>query len=114
MKSGDEDALVSAVGQFGPNSIAIDASLKSFSFYASGTYYDAACGNTEADLDHQVLAVGYGTAENGEKYFKVKNSWSVHWGDEGYVHMARDRGNNCGIAVRSLRVVDVVVRVRMC
>jgi C1A family cysteine protease len=97
VKSGDEDALMSAVGQFGPNSIAIDASLKSFSFYSHGVFYDKACGNTPDDLDHQVLAVGYGT-QDGEAYWKVKNSWSTHWGDDGYVHMARNRGNNCGVA----------------
>ena len=36
-------------------------SLQGFSFYSSGVYYDPGCGNTADDLDHAVLAVGYGT-----------------------------------------------------
>ena len=42
--SGDTKALVSAIYQNGPISIAIDASHKSFSFYANGVYYEDECG----------------------------------------------------------------------
>ena len=53
-------------------------------------------GNTPDDLDHQVLAVGFGTL-NGKDFYLVKNSWSTHWGNDGYVLMIRDN-NNCGVA----------------
>ena len=53
-------------------------------------------GNTENDLDHSVLAIGYGTL-NGEDYWLIKNSWSPLWGDQGYVMMSR-KDNNCGVA----------------
>ena len=96
--SGDENALKEAVASVGPVAIAIDAAHLSFRFYAEGVYYEPECGNTENDLDHEVLVVGYGTTSSGQDYWIVKNSWSTHWGDEGYVLMARNKGNNCGVA----------------
>lgn len=94
---GDESALQSAVA-LGPVAIAIDAAHPEFEFYASGVYYNAQCKNGFNDLDHEVLAVGYGTDEDGQDYWIVQNSWSTYWGDQGYIKMARNRDNNCGIA----------------
>eukprot|EP01099_Mayorella_cantabrigiensis_P008815 TRINITY_DN866_c0_g1_i6.p1 TRINITY_DN866_c0_g1~~TRINITY_DN866_c0_g1_i6.p1 ORF type:complete len:159 (+),score=38.89 TRINITY_DN866_c0_g1_i6:153-629(+) len=98
VSSGDENGLKEALATVGPVAIAIDAAHLSFRFYAEGVYYEPECKNGEDDLDHEVLAVGYGTTSSGEDYWIVKNSWSTHWGDEGYVLMARNRGNNCGVA----------------
>ena len=66
-----------------------------FSFPFSGVYQDDGC--KPENLDHGVLCVGYGE-ENGSKYWLVKNSWSENWGDQGYIKMARDQDNMCGIA----------------
>lgn len=93
----DEAALMDAVATRGPISISIDASLDSFSFYHSGVFSDPACKNGLNDLDHTVLLVGYGTDVDGTDYWIVKNSWSTHWGNEGYVWIARN-GNLCGVA----------------
>lgn len=91
----NHDALKLAIFKHGPISVAIDASHKSFVFYSHGVYYEPKCGNTVDDLDHAVLAVGYGIM-NGELYWLVKNSWSTYWGNDGYVLMSA-RDNNCGV-----------------
>jgi C1A family cysteine protease len=98
VQSGSESALMDAIARNGPVAIAIDAAVDTFLFYSEGVYSDVACKNGVDDLDHAVLAVGYGTdAETGEDYWIVKNSWSTHWGDDGYIRIAR-QGNICGVA----------------
>ncbi|CAG2110740.1 unnamed protein product [Medioppia subpectinata] len=93
--SGDTEALATALYYEGPVTVAIDASHKSLSFYSSGVYYEPNCGNKPENLDHQVLAVGFGSLK-GEKYWLIKNSWSTYWGNDGYVLMSQ-KENNCGV-----------------
>lgn len=120
--SGDAEALKLALYKNGPVAVSIDASHKSFVFYSHGVYYEPACGeftctsartflqqslsstetcvwcfsgNTTDDLDHAVLAVGYGTMNN-KPYWLVKNSWSTYWGNDGYILMSMEN-NNCGV-----------------
>ncbi|XP_030013938.1 cathepsin K-like [Sphaeramia orbicularis] len=93
---GNERALAVALYKVGPVSVGIDATLPSFQFYQKGVYYDPSC--NPDDINHAVLAVGYGVTVKGKKYWIVKNSWSESWGNQGYILMARNRGNLCGIA----------------
>ncbi|XP_065222909.1 procathepsin L [Planococcus citri] len=94
---GDEAKLKLAVATVGPVAVAIDAGHDSFQFYKRGVYFEKQCGNQPDELDHGVLVVGYGT-ESGKDFWLVKNSWGKSWGLEGYIKMARNKKNHCGIA----------------
>jgi hypothetical protein len=91
VQQGSEPALGTAL-QSQPVSIAIEADQSSFQFYRSGVF-TGPCGQ---QLDHGVLLVGSGT-DGGQDYWRVKNSWGVGWGDQGYIRMIRNR-NMCGLA----------------
>lgn len=85
-----DDAFVAALNQQ-PVSVAIEADQREFQLYNSGIL-TAKCGT---NLDHGVLAVGYGS-EQGVEYYKVKNSWSTSWGEQGYIRLARGDKYNAG------------------
>ncbi|XP_060523574.1 procathepsin L-like [Cylas formicarius] len=95
---GDEQGLEIAIATLGPVTAAIDASKDGFQFYSDGVYYDPDCGSRQEDMNHAVLIVGYGQEPNGQKYWLVKNSYGPQWGVGGYVKMAKDANNHCGIA----------------
>ncbi|KAJ4957744.1 hypothetical protein NE237_024855 [Protea cynaroides] len=90
-----EAELKDAVGHVRPVSIAFEV-VKEFRFYAGGVFTSTTCGSTPNDVNHAVLAVGYGV-ENDVPYWLVKNSWGESWGDSGYFKMEMWK-NMCGIA----------------
>ncbi len=91
----DDKALMEAIYSRGAVAVSIDATL-AFTLYKDGVLVDRSCKSQRDQLNHAVLAVGYGTdEETGEDFWLIKNSWSEHWGDGGYVKVARRV--SCGI-----------------
>ncbi|KAJ6896380.1 hypothetical protein NC651_022554 [Populus alba x Populus x berolinensis] len=95
----DEKSLRKAVANQ-PVSVAIEAGGRAFQLYQSGVF-TGSCGT---QLDHGVVAVGYGT-ENGVDYWVVRNSWGPAWGENGYIRMERNVASTetgkCGIAMEA-------------
>lgn len=91
---GNENLLKKAVAIIGPISVEIVVDGK-FHLYKRGIYNNPFCGNVR---NHAVLAVGYGTENTGD-YWLIKNSWGKDWGNNGYIKMARNMRNQCGIGL---------------
>jgi C1A family cysteine protease len=85
----DVGALETALTQQ-PVSIAV-AVNDAFQLYKSGVF-DGTCGE---DVNHGVLAVGFGS--DGKDFWKVKNSWGTSWGEDGYIRIAKDDSNLCHV-----------------
>lgn len=80
----NDNAMMAALAQQ-PVAIAIEADQREFQLYKSGVF-TGACGT---NLDHGVLAVGYGETVDKIQYYIVKNSWGQSWGSGGYILLAR-------------------------
>ena len=76
-----------------------------FSLYSGGVF----AGCTSNNTNHAVTVVGYGTTDDVEKYWIVKNSWSNDWGDGGYIKIKRGVGM-CGIGKEIVTVSCEKVR----
>ena len=99
LPEGDEKTLAEALTNYGPLFIGIDTDTKLFMFYKSGVLKIDNCPTRRADMDHAMVVVGYGY-DNANKiaYWIIKNSWGTKWGENGYLRLAKDSGNMCGVA----------------
>jgi len=94
---GSETELFDAITNKGPVAIAFQVA-GDFQSYRSGVYDSTRCKSGPMDVNHAVLAVGYGTdASSSKPYWIVKNSWGTSFGIQGYFLMVRNK-NMCGVA----------------
>jgi len=107
LTEGDQHGLMAAIAMQ-PISVAMQADQLSFQLYKEGIFDDTNCG-MDGDIDHGVLAVGYGhDKESGTDYWLIKNSWGSSWGENGYIRMVRDTPHPYGMCA-ILRVMSFPV-----
>jgi len=94
-----ESDMKAALNTYGPLSVCVNAN--DWDSYESGIYKPA-CSGGFYDLDHCVQLVGYGT-EEGQAYWKVRNSWGGDWGERGFIRLKQGE-NACGIADEAMFV----------
>lgn len=75
-----------------PVNVAVAAGNSVFGTYRSGIV--TASSGCPTNIDHAILAVGYGS-ENGVQYYIVRNSWGSGWGESGYIRIAT--GGTAGV-----------------
>lgn len=102
----DEMSLMSAVSKQ-PISVAVHGAWgdnNTFQLYKGGVLKSKCNGPGHNPYgpgpDHAVLLVGYGVTAQGEKYWRIKNSYGVQWGMAGYALLERGKqvpGGECGI-----------------
>jgi len=78
------DDLMNAVATVGP--IAITVAASEWIDFENGVFDGCV---KDADLDHGVQLVGYGSDSKGGDYWQVRNSWGSFWGEQGYIRIKR-------------------------
>ena len=71
--------------QLNESPIALSVNIQNWQLYKSGIFDN--CGS---DLTHDILLVGM-----DESSWRLKNSWGVTWGENGYIRLKT--GDTCGI-----------------
>jgi C1A family cysteine protease len=97
-----DNAGIAAAVANQPVNIGIEADQSVFQLYTSGVFNSKSCGT---NIDHAVLAVGYGTDATQGDYWIIKNSWGTSWGEQGYIRMAKVSTKSpgvCGLALEAL------------
>lgn len=92
-QTGSEQSLAMCIAGYGPIAVAVDAT--DMMSYSGGIYNNLHC--NPQNLNHAVTVVGY-TPDS----WLIKNSWDTSWGEQGYMRLARNKGNMCGVAMNGV------------
>ena len=58
--------------------------------YTGGVFKDT---TGAKGLDHDIEITGWGETGDGEKYWWIRNSWGVYWGEDGWFRLAKGIDN---------------------
>lgn len=95
----DENALMAQLHANGPLGICVNA--ETWPEYTGGIK-TGSCPGGWYDLDHCVQLVGYDNTHS-PPYWKVRNSWTSNWGENGYIRLAMG-SNMCGVASEAVAI----------
>ena len=103
-----EEPLYRAIFERGPVAVGINANK--LQAYGSGVIMLDDCkplGRGIESINHAALVVGWGTTDDGVKYWEIKNSYGPEWGDEGFFRLERGRigehkFGTCGLLFESV------------
>lgn len=70
--------------QRGPIACSI-SSTQALHDYTGGIFREP---NNSTNVNHEISVVGWGE-HNGEKFWRVRNSWGTYWGEEGYFRVVK-------------------------
>jgi len=102
----NENTLKVAIATDGPVIVAVNFKAGSGvfrqQFHGNGFVGEDLCGPVSSGPTHAMLVVGYGTDNQNGDYWIVKNSYGTGWGEGGYIRMARNKNNFCGIASHAM------------
>merc|ERR1712085_85771 len=93
IKAYDEVGLLHALLTKGPVNVNIMVPEEML-FYDTGILNVPSCKRDPKQIDHAVVATGYGT-DAGTPFYTIRNSWSTYWGDQGYINIARGELDCC-------------------
>jgi len=89
----NENELRAQLSTIGPLSICVNANP--WQTYSSGVLSN--CPGAADDLDHCVQMVGFDMTA-AKPYYIIRNSWGTDWGYAGYIWVAANGKNECGVA----------------
>eukprot|EP00253_Pinus_taeda_P029765 PITA_29765 len=90
----EDEALLKAAVTTQPIIVPIQANSPEFYMYMEGIFSGPCAQEQDSLPEHGGVLVGYGNrikgANKGIKFWRVKNSWGVGWGEGGYIRLLRD------------------------
>ncbi|CUV04902.1 unnamed protein product [Cryptosporidium hominis] len=87
------DVITDAIYNYGPVTVSVCSLMPGFNLYSGGYYEPPTCGSIwcgTRQVDHAVTLIGYGVSESGKRYYIMKNSWGLSWGNKGFMNISAD------------------------